>query len=149
MISSSPNANERRGWLYNPIPSKTPPTSGWQYAYKGTWPHDPTMTISPGPLPPLARQFTVKTTTRDADKKCLGVFTRSEMWWLGRPVYINTWGRFLHHSTGDCGWVIGDALGKVGLRGSRARHSPESEDTWRYWTGSEFRLASVTVTASD
>ena len=81
---------------------------------------------------------------------CLGVFTtRGEMWWAGRPVHTNTRGRLLHHGGGNFGWVIGRALGSAALRGFRAHHSPESEDNWRCWTGSEYRLASVTVTATD
>ena len=141
---------EKGGYLYNPIPSKTPPTSGWQCAKKGTLLHDPTLTISTGPLPPLARQLTVTATGAAADKypSCLGVFSRSERWWNGRPVYTNIRGRFLYHHGVGYGWVIGYKFDRRALAGSRSYHSPESEDRWRYWTGSEWKPASATVTAS-
>ena len=82
-----PTPGERCGGLYNPTPSKTLPTSGWRYAGK-TWPDDPSLTITPGPLPPLPRQFTVTATGAAAEEwpECLGVFTRTERWWAGRPV---------------------------------------------------------------
>jgi len=148
-ILVSPSKNS--AWLMNPTPSKSLPTSGWQYYVGKTWQDDPTLTISPGPLPPLARQFTVTATGAAAEvlSSYLGVFTRTQRWWLGRPVYTNPRGRLLHHGHGDYGWMIGSTLGSYSLRGSRARHSPASEDNWRYWTGSEDKPASVTVTASD
>jgi len=141
---------EKRGWLRNPIPSKSLPTSGWQYGDGKSWHDDPTLTISPGPLS-LARQYTVTATGAAAEEwpSYLGVFTRTQRWWRGRPVYTNTRGKLLHHGGGDAGWMIGGTLGRRGLTGSRAHHSPEGEDSWRYWTGSEWKPASVTVTASD
>merc|ERR1712025_1023600 len=147
-VSHTPG--DKGGYLYNPIPSKTPPTSGWQCAKKGTLLHDPTLTISPGPLPPLARQLTVTATgaANEEYPSCLGLFTRSKMWWNGRPVYTNIRGRFLYHHGVGYGWVIGYKFDKRALGGSRSYHSPESEDRWRYWTGSEWKPASVTVTAS-
>ena len=144
---------EKSGWLQNPTPSKTLPTSGWQYRDGDgkTWHDDPTLTVTPGPLPPLPRQFTVTVTGAAAEKwpSYLGVFTRSERWWRGRPVHTNTEGRLLHHGPTDYGWIIGPTLGMYGLRGSRPHYSPASEDSWRYWTGSEDKPASVTVTGSD
>jgi len=148
-VSSTPG--EMRGVLLNPSPSKTVPTSGWQYADNGTFHDDPTLTISPGPLSPLARQFTVTATGAAAKRypDFLGVFTRSERWCNGRPVYINNQGRLLRHGAGDWGWMIGRALCKGALSGSRAHHSPDSERNWRYLTWSGWKPASVTVTASD
>ena len=61
-------------------------------------------------------------------------------------MYVNTVGRLLHHGSDDSSWVIGDKLDYRALRGSQARHSPASEDSWEYWTGSEWKQASVTVT---
>ena len=148
-VSSTPGGT--KGWLSNPSPSKTLPTSGWQYYDGKSWRDDPTLIISPGPLPPLARQFTVTATGAAAKMwpEYLGVFTRTERWWMGMPIYTNTQGKFLYHAGADDGWVIGNTLGKVMLSGSRAHHSPETEVNWKYWTGSEEKPASVTVTASD
>ena len=148
----SDTLGEKRGWLRS-NPSKTLPTSGWQYAdqNKNPWQEDLTLTVTPGPLPPLPRQFTVTATGAAAVKwpSYLGVFTRTQRWWNGMPVYVNTEGRLLHHGNNDSGWMIGDKLGYKALRGSWARHSPASEDNWRYWTGSEHKPAFVTVTGSD
>ena len=124
-------------------------TSGRVIASSGMMTTSP----SPGPLPPLPRQFTVTATGVAAERTSylgyLGVFTRSKMWWRGRPVYTNNQGMLLHHGAGDLGWGIGPYLGKRALRGSQAHHSPESEKNWRYWTESEWKPASVMVTASD
>jgi len=147
---------EKAGLLHNPIPSKSMPTSGWLWSdgkSVWSWHDDPTLTVTPGPLPPLAWQFTVTATGAAAKKRpsslCLGVFTRSDKWWLGRQVYTNTEGMLLYHGPRDWGWRIGGEFGRTPLRGSRAHHSPVSEDSWRYWTGSEWKPASVRVTASD
>ena len=147
-----PTPGEETGWLWNPRSSKTPPSSGWQYSDgTGTWPSDHTLTVTPGPLPPLPTQFTVIASGAAAKDwpESLGVFTKSQSWWHGRPIYVNTEGQLLYHGNQDDGWVIGSKLGKVGLSGSQSHHSPASEDSWRYWTGSESEPASVTVTGSD
>ena len=151
-VGPTPGAKSGR-WLRNTSPSQTPLSSGWLYADKTTksWQDDQTLTVTPGPLPPLPKQFTV-TVTEPATRKLSsyqGVFTKTQRWWHGRPVYVNTEGQLLHHSTADLGWSIGDKLGKYTLRGSQARHSPVDEDNWRYWDGSEDKPASVTVTGSD
>ena len=148
-VSHTPG--ESRGKLYNPTPSKSLPTSGWKYSNNGAFHDDPSLTITRGPLPPLPRQFTVTATGAAAEKwpSYLGVFTRTERWWRGRPVFVNTQGQLLHHGGGDYGWVIGRKLGIRVLRGSQSYHNPASERSWRYWTGSEYKPASVTVTGSD
>ena len=143
---------EKAGWLYNPRSSQTLPSSGWTYSDgTGTWPSDQTLTVTPGPLPPLPRQFIVTATGAAAEvcPKCLGVFTKTQRWWLGRPVYVNTGGWLLHHGPEDYGWLIGDKLLYGGLRGSRGRHSPAEEDNWKYASYGEWKPASVTVTGSD
>ena len=106
--------------------------------------------MTAGPLPPLARQYKVTATGAAAEMwgDFLGVFTRSDRWWLGRPVYINTEGRFLFHGPRDDGWSIGEKIRKRGLCGSQAHHSPVAERSWRYYnlTEGEWKPASVTVT---
>ena len=141
---------QKTGWLHNPRPSKTPPTIGWQYWDDGgkSWKVDLTLTVSYGPLP---RQFTVTATGAAAVKwqGILGVFTRTEMWWNGRQVYVNRQGQFLHHGAGDAGWMIGPTIGKYYLKGTGASYSPASQKGWRYWTGSRDKPASVTVKVTD
>ena len=142
---------ETRGMLYNSIANKTLPVSGWQYANTiGVFHNDPSLTITSGPLPPLCRKFTVTITGAAAKTwpSFLGVFTRTR-WWRGRPVFVNSLGMLLHHGPGDYGWMIGRKYGIYTLRGSRSHLSPASERNWKYWTGSDWRSASVTITGSD
>ena len=143
---------QKLGGLHNPRPSKTPPSNGWQYAdpTKEPWQGDLTLTVTSGPLPPLPRHFTVTATGAAAEEwpNYLGVFTRTQRWWKGRPVYARL-EALLYHGGGDDGWVIAPILGYAALKGSQARHSPVEEDSWRYFTGSEWKPASVTVTGSD
>ena len=134
-------------YIRNVNPIKT--VDGWQYlgCKEVGWCSDPTMILTPGPLRPLATQFNV-TASGAAEEKWssyLGVFNRTERWFNGRPVYVNTYGRLLYHD--DPGWAIGNKLGSRALRGSRSFNSPDTEDSWTYWTGSERRPGSVTVTA--
>ena len=68
---------------------------------------------------------------------------------VGREASVYTEGELLYHGSDDKGWLIANKLGYSALRGSRARHSPEGENSWRYFTGSEYKSASVTVTGSD
>ena len=139
---------EKNGYLRNDRTSPTLPTGGWQYwdGDSKSWQVDRTLIVTPRTLK-LPRQFTVTATGAAAEllPSFLGVFNRTERWWLGRPVYANTEGELLYYGPRDKGWVIGDTLGNYGLRGS-SRHSPANVDRWRYWTGSEDKPASVTVT---
>ena len=129
-VGSTPG--EKQGGLHNPTPSKTPPTSGWHYWNGKSWQDDPTLTVTPGSLPPMARQFTVTATGSAAAEypSYLGVFKRTERWWLGRPVYTNTQGRLLHHGARHNDWLIGDKLGyrALSLSGSQSRHSLDIPD---------------------
>ena len=140
---------ETLGLLNNPTPSKTVPTRGWRFLdiEMEVIRDDPTLTVTPGPLT-LPRQFTVTASGEAALlwSKCLGVFTRTNRWILGWPMYVNTQGRSMYHDFTDW-WVIGSSsLNSTELEGSGAHHSPTSVWTWRYWTGSELRPASVNVT---
>ena len=149
---------EHYGWLQNPTPSKTLPTSGWQWADGNVgWPDDPSLTITSGPLPPLCTQYTVTATGAAARMwpSSLGVFSRTERWWNGRPVFVNNQGQLLHHGHGwskvdklGYGWIIGTKLGYAALQGYQSHASPISQGRWRYWTGSEYKPADVTVTGS-
>ena len=121
---------------------------------------DPTLTSSLGPLPPLPRQFIVTATGAAAEEwpwpEYLGMFTSSERFLAGKPVYINSWGMVLYRGHDHRSWMIGKTVSEMPvLRGSRMvsnnqnPHRPESEDTWIYWTGSQWKPASVTVTATE
>ena len=142
---------EAAGFLLNKVTNDEglPENGHWQYwdYSKDSWQVDETLTVSRGPLS-LPRRFTVTVTGAAADKwpDCQGIFTRTQKWWYGRPVYINTQGRLLYHSAH---WQIGNALGSIKMEGSQPRDSPVTEDSWKYWTGTEDKPASVTVTGSD
>ena len=149
---------ESAGVLLNPTPSKEIPTSGWLYAdpSKEPWQEDPSLIITSGPLPSLCSQYIVSATGAAAERypECMGVFNRTERWWLGRPVFVNTQGLLLHHGYRDFGWGIGN-LDDFALRGSRSHQSPDSERNWKYYTGTgtgesaEYKPADVTVTRSN
>ena len=141
---------ESKGWLKNPSPSKTLPTSGWQYYDSKAWQDDPSLTITLGPLPPLCSQYNVGVTGAANEKRpsYQGVFTRTDRWWLGRPVYDNTQGRLLYHGAAADGWVIGSKLGYNVLRGYEGAHvSPVSQSNWKYYVNQHYEPANVTVTS--
>ena len=148
LVGRTPIPSEGR--LRSPSFSKTPPSSGWEFIDDDKWQDDQTLTVTPGPLT-LPRQFTV--TARGAAAKKYpsyqGVYTKTQRWWFGRPVYINTEGVFLYHGGAGDGWTMSDTLGTRRLWGSQARDSPVSEKRWKYWTKSESKSASITVTGSD
>ena len=84
VVGSTPFATTG-GWLLNPHGSKTLPTntSGWQYLDHSLWHEDPSLTVTPGTLPSLPRQFTVTATGVAAEKypSYLGVYTKTKRWW--------------------------------------------------------------------
>ena len=133
MVGDTPG--ELLSWLTSSIRSKEIPTQGWKYFDGETWQDDLSLTVTPGPLPPLPAQVIV-TDSGDAAEawpSYLGVFNMTQRWWSGRPVYVNTQGRFLFHTHH---WMIGNQLGYFALRGSSmAHHSPVCEKSWTYFTG--------------
>lgn len=108
--------------------------------------NDRAVTFSRGPWPSLPRRLTVTATGAFAEKwpDYLGMFTQTQRWWNGRPVYTNKKGRVLYHGQG---WIIGPALGQYVLGGSMFSDNPADINSWIYWpgTGTELKPASVTV----
>ena len=159
----------KKGWMYSNSPSKTPCTGDWWWYSTNTnsrgngenWKKDNGLSIIHGSLPPLPRQctFTASGAAAKMYPSCLGVFTKTERWWRGKPVYVNTEGSLLYHGANEDGWGIGPkkkyygqndwGFGFSKLKGSRGYLSPDDEDNWRYWTGTEWiPAASVTVKCS-
>ena len=149
----------KKGWMYSNSPSKTPCTGDWWWYSTNTnsrgdgenWKKDNGLSITHGPLPPMPGQCTL--TALGAVAKMypsyLGLFTKTERWWRGKPVYVNTKGALLYHGSNDDGWGISFFLFDSKLKGSRGYLSPDDEDSWRYWTGSQWiPAASVTVKCS-
>ena len=141
-----PTPGVKAGYLKNPTQSKSPPLDGWMYSDgTGTWPADTTLVISPGPLT-LCDCLTVSASGPAAEMwpECLGEFSRTEMWWNGKPVFTNSQGRLLHQSHAQ-GWIVGPRLGKAGLNGSMAHNCPSREENWTYWDGTKDQPASVKI----
>ena len=103
------------------IDSEDIPTEGWKNFNlgDGKWNDVRTLTITPGPLTPC-RKITITGSGEIATKhdNKLGTFTPTNRWYYGRPVYINTSGKFLY-SQGVYfvpSWVVGDKIGDRGVR---------------------------------
>ena len=156
VVGSTPGGNTF--WMWNTNSSSEGlPTGGWLYFDGKTWQYDPSVTVTPGTLPPLPNQFIVTASGAVVELsnslKYLGVFNKTERWWAGRPVYVNTEGVFLYH--GIESWMITDKLGYYALTGSRSYQSPVDERSWTYleevstyagYTSSEVKKpASLTV----
>ena len=157
-----PTPGGKTFWMWN-INSTKLTTGDWLVAFNGTWYFDPSITVTPGALPPLPSQFIVTASSSGEFAKIsdsleyLGVFNKTERWWEGRPVYMNymsSKGRFLYH--GIQSWSIGHKLGYYTLRGSKSYKSPADVKNWTYtevstfggysYTSSEVeKQASVTV----
>ena len=154
-----PCPGAKAGWLHNPAPSKKLPEflteSDWQcwVAPDKMWTGDPYLTIFPGPLSDLSPAYTV-TASGDAARRlpaALGMFTMTQRWWNGRPVFENNKGWFLHHGQ-SVGWMIGSKIGRHELMGSTWSHySPASEKDWRYFDSdaSKFKPATLCISVSN
>ena len=133
--------DENDDWLVGPTPggdnvwmgsinsiNLTTGDGDWAVAFNDTWYFDPSIIVTSGPLPPLPSQFIVTASSSGEFAKIsdsledLGVFNKTERWWAGRPVYVNTNGHFLYH--GLQSWIIGHKLGYQTLRGSKSYKGP-------------------------
>ena len=113
----------------------------------GTWPADTTLVISPRPLT-LCDCLTVSTSGPAAEMwpQCLTEFSRTVMWWNGKPMFENSYGWLLYQGPIQ-GWCVGPKIGKPALRGSMAHHCPAREETWTYYDdeGSKYQPISVKI----
>ena len=136
----------KAGALKNPTKSQSLPLVGWMYSDDKTFHADTTLVISPGPLSSLCDRITVSASGPAAEVQSpkLGEFSRTEMWWNGRPVFRNSQGQLLKQSGKE--WDVGPNLGRAGLRGSMTHPCPGSEKKWEYAVGREqWKPASVTI----
>ena len=142
-IGNTPGKNS--GWLRNATLSDTPPMTGWMYIFKNKWYEDPSLVITSLTPPWSADLMSLCDTITMAawgpaareQTACLGDFYRMrEMWWNGRPVFRNSFGRLLHQSHNQ-GWFVGTEFGKTNLSGFTAYHCPADEKNWEYWDGSK------------
>ena len=120
-------------------PSRGLPTAsgGWKIYHerKKTWVNDPTFKVNPDPYPLQARYGFTVTLSGEADRlysPASGWFRKTDLWWMGRPVFQNNKGRKLFH--GNLGWVIGTQEGRWEIRGLGSHISPEQQTDWEYLT---------------
>ena len=137
---------DKAGWLYNPSKSKTLPLTGWWFHDGRSWCQDPSLVITKSPMTPLCDNVKVRIFGEAAKKwpLCQGVFTRTEMWWHGRPVFRNSDGQLLHQSP-EQGWSVGAKLGFACITGSISHHCPTNERKWKYWDRSQYLPAKVDI----
>ena len=133
MLPNTSNSDQYR----NRNPSRTVPTGtgGWKINHfkKNMFVDDPTLTVTPGPYPPLATYgFIVKVSGEAARMYNVssGYFAKTNEWWMGRPVYKNNQGRGLMH--GNLGWMIGPKSGSWEIRGLGSHQSPVDQGNWEY-----------------
>ena len=136
VVGPSPNGDSGF-WMFNFNSTNLTTGDGdWFVTFNGTLYFDPSITVTPGPLPPLPSQFIVTASSSGEFAKIsdsledLGVFNKTERWWAGRPVYMNTQGHFLYHSFQS--WIIGHKLGYFTLMGSKSYKSPADVKSWTY-----------------
>ena len=141
----SDTPGDKSGWLYNPTPSKTLPLSGWWYYDGRSWSSDPSLVITPSPMTSLCDKIMLSFDEPAAQKKwplCQGEFSRTEMWWNGRPVFRNSQGQLLHQSP-EQGWSVGAKLGFACISGSMTHDCPASEKKWKFWDETQYLSAKV------
>ena len=99
--------------------------TGWEYYDGETWHPDPSLTVTPGTLPPVPSQYTVLASHENWSAYS-GVYKKTEHWWAGRPVYVKneeTEQIFPHLNVlylyQESSWRIGNKLGWYALRESQ------------------------------
>jgi len=150
-ISRTPG--ETTGLMKNTSKSVTLPLTGWMFVdNKDNWCSDPSVKIQFGSLLPNQQCGDVRIQLRGAaaDKwpECGGLFTKTDKYFYGKPVFVNTQSEYLHCS-GVGTWSVGSKIGEAGIRSTSAGLCPAQIKTWTYFTGSEDKPADVTISCSN
>ena len=84
--------------------------------------------------------------TAAADKfpEKIGVFTRTNKYYIGKSVFVNNSGWYLH-SSGDGAWSVGPKIGEAGICSTLTGLWPAQIKTWTYWNGADDKPAQVTI----
>lgn len=139
------------GWMKNTSKSETLPLTGWMYWNGKQWCSDPSVKIQFGSLSPDQQCGDVRIQMRGAaaDKwpKCGGLFTKTDKYFNGKPVFVNNQSLYLH-SSGVGTWSVGLKIGRFYIRSTSAGLCPAQIKTWTYWTGSEDKPADVIISCS-
>ena len=73
----------------------------------------------------------------------LGVYNKTERWWTGRPVYVNSKGRLMYHA--KLVWTIGPEIGYYVLHGSWSHQNPACERNWKQYNDNGILSKPVSV----
>ena len=113
---------------------------GWKYV-KSRYEilDDPSLTVTLGSYP-LEADYGFRVTVSgdqaaNVYSPTTGYFAKTDLWWLGRPVFKNSRGRLLMHGTK--GWMIGPLSGNYELRGYGSHISPEDQTNWKWLMGND------------
>ena len=110
------------------------------------WNKDATLTVVPGGLQVTCRTYQVAATGPAAEKyrDSMGLFTVTNQWRNGRPLYRTSNGHLLYVCDGGQ-WCLGDQVGHYGIRSRDKPVFPEGVRYWVFWDGSSAQQAQVSV----
>ena len=109
------------------------------------------MEITAGPLTDFCTSITLSAKDSTGVWKWsagLGLFMRTEKWFHGRPVYVNSNGKYLHvtrdNNKGDSYWCVGTNIGMMDyIRSTGAPLRAEESRHWVYTYSSRDRGISI------
>ena len=139
------------GLLKNKQETETIPTTEWcvDPGFLYSWKADPAMTITYGPLKNICTIVTISDTGPAAAELStyLGMFNKTEQWNYGRPVYINSHGKYLHvfNLNDEGNWAVSSEFGKYNMWSTGAQLSPVDSKDWIYWNGSEKKPVNISI----
>ena len=148
MVGPVPGKSD--GWLLNRMKSETVPSSGWLWGDGKSWHDDPSIRVTPGKLPSLCDTIIItgKGEVTNKQPKSLGTFSKTEKWFNGKPVWINSESGYYLNSDNDSRWSVGSKIGNYGIKSSSTPINPADAHTWEYWTGSDDKPANIIITCS-
>ena len=149
-------------YLKNASNHSKPPNNGWMYNNNGTFVLDPVLLLSTEPVPPQECQVITITSTSGASAEYLGIFTRTDKYLDGRPVFVNKNGKFLKIISGYSNWGVGDSIYKAdakvcsasaslcpAAKCARSNDRPDMDiKSWFYITGARERKEDTTISVA-
>ena len=136
-----------RGWLYNPATSSSVPTKGWQYNKEGEgFVSAASINAVEGVMEPC-RELSITLSGAAANKHsacCRSLFTLSDSWLNGRPIYTNRDGFKLHFGN-EGGWLVGSKYYVYKIKSIDGPIYPNNAEYWQYWDGEVDQPATVEI----
>ena len=159
------NGSPDSGYLCNTIKSSRPPRSGWQYSNNG-WPTDHLMSaVSVTNMTELICPVITISATVRATRKLpfyLGQYRVSGQYSCGKPVYTNSYNKYLSVSPGNVDWTVADDMdmsdavirsgSAPGLCPASARSSynkRRGQTSWQWWDGDQWRQGEISLSCDD